>query len=387
MVDSRAHSHDHGAAAAAHSHAPTPDALAGDPRARRALQVALGVGVVVMAAEVVAGIAFRSLALLGDAAHMATDVLAYAIALWAAHVSTRPSSATRTFGHGRVEILAALANGATLLAASAWILVEAVQRLFDPVAVDGTGMSAVAGAGLVANLVVLGVLWRAGSSSLNMRGAMLHALGDLLGSLAAVSAGLVIATTGWTRADPVASIALTALIVVGAWRLVRHSADVLLDAAPAGADAEHVGGVIVGVDGVIEAHDVHVWTMAPSVLAASAHVRVDARADPDRVIDEIERSLRGRLGIRHTTMQLRVDRGSRPIETVPVMDLDDAVAWVTDHVARAHPELSRAVIAAAAGAAALGIAADGRVSPVALSSRTVASLRRRPAGSDGEAQA
>lgn len=379
MSGAHAHSHAHGSATA-HSHAPTPDALAGDPRARRALQVALGVGMVVLVAEVVAGIAFRSLALLGDAAHMATDVLAYGIALWAAHVAARPASATRTFGHGRVEILAALANGATLLAASAWIVVEAVQRLFDPVDVDGAGMSAVAAAGLVANVVVLVVLWRAGSSSLNMRGAMLHAAGDLLGSVAAVTAGLVIATTGWTRADPIASLALTALIVVAAWRLVRRSADVLLDAAPTGYDAERVGGVIVAVDGVVEAHDVHVWTLAPSVLAASAHVRVDARADAGRVLDEVQRDLRSSFGITHTTMQLRVDRGSEPLETVPVMDLDDAVAWVTDHVARAHPELSRAVISAAAGAAALGIASDGRVSPVALSSRTVASLRRGPAG-------
>lgn len=387
MSDTPAHAHDHGSRAAAHSHAPTASTLAGDPRARRALRIALGVGLVVMVAEIAGGIIFRSLALLGDAAHMATDVLAYAIALWAAHVAARPASATRTFGHGRVEILAALVNGATLLAASAWILMEALQRLADPVPVDGVGMSTIAAAGLVANGVVLLVLWRAGSTSLNMRGAMLHAVGDLLGSVAAVSAGVVVALTGWTRADPVASIALTALIVVGAWRLVRHSADVLLDAAPAGYDAERVGSVIVAVDGVIEAHDVHVWTLAPSVLAASAHVRVEASCDPEAVLAGIERRLRGELAIGHTTIQLRVDRGSGTLETVPVMDLDDAVAWVTDHVARAHPDLSRAVIAAAAGAAALGMTADGRVSPVALSSRTVASLRRSPGGGAGPRQA
>jgi hypothetical protein len=211
-----------------------------------------------------------------------------------------------------------------------------------------------------------------------MRGAMLHAAGDLLGSLAALVAGIVIATTGWERADPLASLLLTALIVAGAWRLVRQSADVLLDAAPVGIDADRVAAVIVAVDGVIEAHDVHVWTMAPGTIAASAHVRADARADGDDVLDEIERALRVDLAINHTTIQLRVDRGSRPMETVPLMPLEDAVDWATNHIARANPDLSRAVIAAAAGAAAIGIGADGRVSPVTLSSRTLQSLGRRP---------
>ncbi len=372
-----AHAHTHGSSAVAHSHAPSSAALAGDSRARRALTFALVLGLVILVAEVVAGVVFGSLALLGDATHMATDVAAYAIALWAAHVAARPVSRTRTFGHGRVEILAALANGATLLAASAWILVESVRRLLDPSEVDGAGMSVMAGIGLVANALVLWVLWRAQSGSLNMRGAMLHAAGDLLGSAAALGAGIVITTTGWERADPLASLLLTGLIAVGAWRLVRQSADVLLDAAPAGIDAERVASVIVAVDGVIEAHDVHVWTMAPDTIAASAHVRADVRADGDAVLDQVEHALR-RLSIDHTTIQLRVDRGSRPMETVPLMQLEDAVDWATNHIASANPDLSRAVIAAAAGAAAIGIGADGRVSPVTLSSRTLQSLGRRP---------
>ncbi|MCW2920973.1 MAG: cation diffusion facilitator family transporter [Thermoleophilia bacterium] len=378
---SHGHAHSHGGApAAAHSHAPSSAALAGDSRARRALTFALVLGLVVLVAEVIAGLVFGSLALLGDAAHMATDVAAYGVALWAARVAARPASRTRTFGHGRVEILAALANGATLLAASTWILVESIRRLVDPSTVDGAGMSAVAALGLVANAVALFVLWRAGSDSLNMRGAMLHAAGDLLGSAAALAAGIVIATTGWQRADPLASLLLTALIVVGAWRLVRQSADVLLDAAPVGIDSERVAAAIVAVDGVIEAHDVHVWTMAPGTIAASAHVRADARSDGEVVLDQVERALRVDLAIQHTTIQLRVDRGSRPMETVPLMQLEDAVDWATDHIARANPDLSRAVIAAAAGAAAIGIGPDGRVSPVTLSSRTLQSLGRRPGG-------
>ncbi|MCW2926235.1 MAG: cation diffusion facilitator family transporter [Thermoleophilia bacterium] len=380
MSGSHGHAHAHAEGGHGHSHAPDAAALAGDPKARRALRYALALGVVILVAEVFAGIAFGSLALLGDAAHMLTDVAAYAIALWAAAVAARPASATRTFGHGRVEILAALFNGATLLAASGWILVESLRRLANPHEVDGAGMSLMAAIGLVANLITLWVLWRANSSSLNMRGAMLHAAGDLLGSVAALTAGVVIAVTGWERADPIASLALTLLIVFGAWSLVRQSADVLLDAAPAGRDATRVGTVLLDVDGVVEVHDVHVWTMAPGHAAASAHVRISAACDPAQALDAMTAALRTQLHIAHSTLQLRVDRGTVPIETVPLMALEDAVDWATDHVARANPDLSRAVIAAAAGAAALGMSAQGRVSPVTLSSRTLASLRRKPDG-------
>jgi cobalt-zinc-cadmium efflux system protein len=348
----------------------------------RALVAALTIGAVVLVAEVVAGIAFNSLALLGDAAHMATDVSAYAIALWAARVASRPASATRTFGHGRVEILAALVNGATLLAASAWILVESVRRLINPEQVDGAGMSAVATIGLLANALVLWLLWRARSSSLNMRGAVLHAAGDLLGSVAAVTAGVTIWATGYDRADPIASLVLTTLILIGAWRLVRASADVLLDAAPHGIDAARVAGLLVAHDAVVEAHDVHVWTLAPGTLAASAHVRARAGSDHDGLLDTFARELREVLGIDHVTIQLRVDRSSG-LDAVPLMDLQEAVDWATDHVARANPDLSRAVIAAAAGAAAISMGANpDRVSAVALSSRTLAALGRGPATPD-----
>lgn len=367
------HTHGHGHA---HSHAPTARALAGDARALRALRFALGVGLVVLMAEVLAGIAFNSLALLSDAAHMATDVAAYAVALWAARVAARPASSTRTFGHGRVEILAALANGATLLAASAWISFESVRRLLDPSSVDGAGMSIVATAGLLANALVLAALWRAGSDSLNMRGAMLHAAGDLFGSVAAVSAGIVIWSTGFEQADPIASLVLTALILIGAWRLVRMSADILLDAAPAGIDAGRVGSILVDRPEVIEAHDVHVWTLAPGTLAASAHVRARSGCDPDELLDSLTHALRSRLGIEHVTIQLRVDRSSG-LDAIPLMDVPDAIDWATDHIARRHPDLSRAVISAAAGVAAMELpSATGKVSPVALSSRTLAALGR-----------
>jgi hypothetical protein len=220
-----------------------------------------------------------------------------------------------------------------------------------------------------------------------MRGAMLHAAGDLLGSVAAVGAGIVIAVTGWDRADPFASLLLTTLIVYGAWRLVVQSADVLLDAAPSGIDADRVGRTIVAVDGIVEAHDVHVWTVGPGMIAASAHARARPGCDPDEALDAIGSALRSQVGIDHATIQLRVDRGSRPLESVPLMQLEDAVDWVTNHVAQANPDLSRAVIAAAAGAAALGIDATGRVSPVSLTSRTLDSLGRRPLEDDHDAHA
>ncbi|MBC7460331.1 MAG: cation transporter, partial [Thermoleophilia bacterium] len=344
--------------------------------ARRALWFALTIGLGVLVAEVVAGLVFGSLALLGDAAHMVTDVSAYGIALWAARMSLRPPSATRTFGLGRIEILAALVNGATLLAASAWIAYESVRRLIDPPIVNGSGMGLVAALGLVANVVVLIMLWRSGSSGLNVRAAMLHAGGDLLGSIAALTAGIVIALTGFDRADPIASLALSLLIVAGAWRLVRASADVLLDAAPAGINADQVGSSLVTVGGVLEVHDVHVWTMAPGTVAASAHVRVSIDHDVSVLLDDMAGVLASHHGIHHSTLQVRADRGSARMETVPLMAVEDAVEWATNHIARLHPDMTRGVIAAAAGAAALGIAADGRVSPVSVTTRALGSLQR-----------
>lgn len=368
-----AHAHSH---ADAHSHAPSAEALAHDPRARRALLLALCAGLVVLAVEVVAGIAYGSLALLGDAAHMVTDVGAYGIALWAAHVARRPPSATRTFGHGRVEILAALVNGATLLAASAWIIVEAVRRLVDPPIVDGAGMTVFAALGLVANVVVLTVLWRSGSASLNIRAAVLHAAGDLLGSGAAVVAGLLVALTGFQRADPIASLLITLLIVIGSWRLVRSSADILLDAAPVGVDADTIAASLMSVAGVLEVHDVHVWTMAPGMHAASAHLRVARTVDPSITLDALQSALAADHAIAHSTLQLRVDRGTVPIESVGLMTVPEAIEWATDHVAAAHPDLGRSVIAAAAGAAALGMQGRDRVSPVSLARQTLTALGR-----------
>lgn len=365
------HSHSH---AHAHSHAPVASALAGDKKAQRALTIALVIGLTVLLLEVIAGFVFNSLALLSDAAHMGTDVAAYAIALWAARVASRPPSATNTYGNGRIEILAALANGATLIAASAWILIESIRRLIVPSSVDGAGMSIVALVGLVANALVLFILFRSRSTSLNMRGAMLHAAGDLLGSIAAVSAGLIIWATGFTQADPIASMLLTMLILVSAWQLVRRSTDILLNVAPAGIDGDIVGKLIVQLPEVLEAHDVHVWTLAPGTLAASAHVRARSGCDPDAILDALARKLRTQLGIDHTTIQLRVDR-STGLDALPLMELNDAVEWATSCIARGHPELSRATISAAAGAAVIGLSSQsGKVSPVALQSRTLNSL-------------
>lgn len=378
----RAHAHAHadaaGHAASAHSHVESSRSLAGNPRARRALAIACVLGMLVLVLEVVAGLAFGSLALLGDAAHALTDVAAYAIALFAARVATRPASDTRTFGHGRVEILAALFNGATLLAASGWIAVEAVRRLANPGPVEGAGVAIVAGISLVANALTVALLLRSASDSLNVRGALLHAVGDVLGSAAVLVSGVLVATTGWERADPVVSLLLVALIVVGAWRLVRASVDELLNSAPAGLGAESVGAALVAVDGVLEVHDVHVWSMAPGEPAASAHVRISTIRAPDDVLDELQTTLRTAFGVTHSTLQLQTDRGTLPLEAAPLMSLEDAIEWTTDHVARANPDLSRAVIAAAAGAAAIGISSSGRVSPVTLSSRTLGSLGRRP---------
>jgi hypothetical protein len=173
------------------------------------------------------------------------------------------------------------------------------------------------------------------------------------------------------------------LIVVAAWRLVRASVDVLLDAAPRGIDADAVSLVLLGVDDVVEAHDIHSWTMSPGVTAISAHVRIHAGSDASQTLDEMHRALSARLGVTHSTLQLREDRSGLPLTATPLMSPSDAIEWATDHIASLHTDLPRSVISAAAGAASVGLTSGDRVSPVALTARTLRSLGRAPQQSTG----
>ena len=273
---------------------------------RRRMGVALGITAAVMVAEAVGGWLAHSLALLADAGHMLADVAALGLSITVAYLARRPATAGRTFGLLRLEILAALVNGAALIAISIGIAVEAYHRLQTPQPVDAVLLMTIAAAGLAANAAAAGVLHRGHDHSLNQRGAYLHVLSDLLGSLGALAAGALIVTTGWVQADPAISIVISLLILGSAWRLVRESADVLLEAAPAHISLGAVHDCIASVPGVASVHDLHVWTVTSGVIAMSGHLVVQNPADNQRVLEMVQQRLGG-MGIGHVTVQMERD--------------------------------------------------------------------------------
>jgi cobalt-zinc-cadmium efflux system protein len=270
---------------------------------RRALGWALGITVVFTVVEVAGAFVSGSLALLADAGHMLTDAGALALSLFAAWVAGRPASATKTYGYYRVEILAALVNGAVLLAVTGWIVAQAVARLRTPEAVRPGILVAVASAGLLANVVALVLLHRGKGESLNARGAYLHVLSDVVGSLGAILAGGVILATGWLRADPLISIGLSGLLLVSAGRLVWQSVDVLLEAAPAHVSMTELEAAIAAVPSVRGVHDLHVWTVTSGIVAMSGHATVPDATRHQAVLEEITRRVKD-FGIQHVTVQL-----------------------------------------------------------------------------------
>lgn len=270
---------------------------------RSRLTVALVITSVFFVAEVVGGIVSNSLALLADAGHMLTDVGALGLSLFVAWFSRQPAAPRKSYGHVRWEILAALLNGAVLLAASAWILWESVLRLRAPEPVAGGLMLAVATGGLLVNAMSAWLLHGSAHHSLNLRGAYLHVLSDLLGSIAAILAALAVRTFGWLLADPIASILMTVLIVRGAWRLVHEAVDVLLEATPAHIDPATLRDAMVAVPDVREVHDLHVWTLTSGLVAMSAHAVVPSVPQHQRVLEELHATV-SRFGIQHATIQL-----------------------------------------------------------------------------------
>jgi cobalt-zinc-cadmium efflux system protein len=270
---------------------------------RRKMRWVLGLTAAFMVAEVVGGIISNSLALLADAGHMFTDVGALALSLVAMRLAQKPPSPTKTYGYVRLEILAALINGAALLFISGFILLEAWKRAHTPPDVDGPLMLTVAAVGLFVNLLGAWLLHSHANESLNVRGAYLHILGDILGSVGAIVAGLLIMATGWMLADPIISVIIALLILVSAWRLVREATDVLLEGAPRDLDVEELVEELRGIDGLEELHDVHVWTLTSGFVAMSGHGVIDDLDVHRRVLDDINAKLNAR-GISHVTFQL-----------------------------------------------------------------------------------
>jgi len=284
---------------------------------RRLLGLSLALILAFMAVEVAVGIVAASLALLADAAHMLTDAAALGLALVAAAVAARPARGRWTYGFGRAEILAAQANGLTLALLGIWILWEAGWRLADPPEVRGGLVGVVALAGIAVNLVVVALLARSRRESLNVRGAYIHVATDLAAFVGTAVAAFLILLTGWDRFDPLASLFVAGLMLAGSWTLLRESSSIFLEGAPSSAPPARVGQAIADHSGVVEAHDVHVWTVTSGFPALSAHVLVEPGADCHRIRLELERMLDERFGIEHTTLQvehvaaaggLRIDR-------------------------------------------------------------------------------
>ncbi|MET7511966.1 cation diffusion facilitator family transporter [Streptomyces sp. NPDC005480] len=292
--------HDHG-----HSHAPTGTASAAH---LGRLRIALGITLTVMVVEIVGGLLADSLALVADAAHMATDALGLGMALLAIHFANRPASEQRTFGFARAEILAALANCLLLLGVGGYVLVEAIQRFLEPAETEG-GLTIVFGAiGLVANMISLSILVRGQKESLNVRGAFLEVAADALGSVAVIISATVILATGWQAADPIASIAIGLMIVPRTVKLLRETLNVLLEAAPKGVDMAEVRAHITELPGVLDIHDLHAWTITSGMPVLSAHVVVSSEAlnaiGHEKMLHELQGCLGVHFDVEHCTFQL-----------------------------------------------------------------------------------
>lgn len=298
------HSHEHGAD---HDHDHRHDhglPVATGDNSRR-LGLALGLSAIFMLVEVVGGLISGSLALLADAGHMATDVAALGLAFLAARAARRPADARHSYGHGRKPVLAAFVNGFTLVLLAGWIIFEAMQRLINPQPVLGGVMMVVAVGGLLVNLIALRLLHGGKGHDINTQGALAHVIGDLLGSVAAIVAAIVVMFTGWVRIDPLLSMLVAVLIIVSGTRLMRRAAHVLLEAAPTGIECDVVAASIVeAVPGVDEVHHVHAWSLAPDRPMLTLHARLAAGTDAQAALDAIHRLVAERFGVDHATVQI-----------------------------------------------------------------------------------
>jgi cobalt-zinc-cadmium efflux system protein len=303
---SHSHGHSHG-----HSHAPGAGAARAGARHKKRLAFAFVLLAVFTVIEAATAVATRSLALLSDAGHMLTDVLGLAMALAAIHLADRAERrdgpTQRTFGLYRLEILAALANAVLLLGVAAYVLVEAVRRLGDPAEVLGGPMLVVAVLGLVANLVAFAALREGSRDSLNVEGAYLEVVADTLGSAGVVAAAVVLQVTGWQWVDPLVAVAVGLFILPRTWRLGGQAIRILVQAAPPGTDLDALRAELSGIEGVVDVHDLHVWTLTSEMDVASAHLMVCAGTDSHGVLDQARVVLRDRYDIEHATLQVEPD--------------------------------------------------------------------------------
>ena len=298
---SHAHHHDH-----AHSHSRRGGLHHDHMReaSQRTLLIVLALTFGYMLAEAIGGYLANSLALLSDAGHMLTDVAALTLSLFAVRFASRPATPRKTYGFYRLEILAALANGVTLIVLSIMICIEAYRRLRNPETVHGWTLIWISMGGLAVNIISAWKLSHYHDESLNVRGALLHVLGDLLGSVAAIAAGVMIIWRGWIWADPVFSVAISLLIIYSSWRLVADAVNVLLEGTPSHINAAAVEEAMRTVAGVRAVHDLHIWTITSGRHAVTSHVVINDASESYRILREVRELLAERFGLTHSTIQI-----------------------------------------------------------------------------------
>jgi cobalt-zinc-cadmium efflux system protein len=301
---------------AGHDHSHSHSVIS--PQRTFRLKVALVLTFFYMLAEAIGGWLTNSLALIADAGHMLTDVAALTLTLSAIWFGSRAATSRKTYGFYRLEILAAFINGIALVLLSVWIVVEAVERWSTPQEVAGLQMSLIAAGGLVVNIIAAWLLHADHKHDLNMRGAFLHVMGDLLGSVMAIAAGLLIIGFGWLWADTAGSVLISLIIVVSAWRLILESVNVLLEGTPAHIDLAAVESTITETPGVDGVHDLHVWTIASGRDALSAHISHDESVSHSDLLQTVRAKLHDRFGIDHLTIQM--ETLSRETEAVYVCE-------------------------------------------------------------------
>lgn len=278
--------------------------------ASRGLLAGIGLNLVIVVVEVVAGLAAASLALLSDAVHNFTDIAALGLAWFAIAQARKPPSAAKTFGHHRTGVLTALINSMAMVLITLWIFYEAARRFADPEPVGGALVMITAAIALAANLSIVGVLRSGASRDINIRSAVLHLLGDAAASAAVLVSGLIILLTGWDYADPVVSVLLGLAILVGAWQIIKEALEIFLEESPRAIDVDLLVKDLMREDGVRDIHDIHVWTIGSELYALSCHVLVDdvKVSASARIVLDLKRKLAEDFGITHSTLE---------VETVP----------------------------------------------------------------------
>ena len=277
----------------------------------RPLALALAITSLYFVVEIVGGTLTNSLALLSDAGHMFSDIAALGLSLLAFRIARRPATSKRTYGYHRLEILAALINGLTLWLIVGVIFHEAYHRFLNPQEVQSLGMLIVATVGLGVNIAAGLILYGSRRESLNIRGAFLHVVGDALGSVGAIAAGVIMLVTGWYLADPLISVFIGFLILCTSWSLIKDSVDILMQSVPRGIDLKELQGAMEQVRGITRVHDLHVWTVTSGIFTLSAHAVVNGEKEAHEILDRVERVLKDQFSIDHTTIQIETkDRKS-----------------------------------------------------------------------------